>query len=108
MENFQQSLFDGVPLCVEGKIGVAVIFTGGLLGLIGSGKLFVVALTPVAAVVLAGGLLRLVGSAQLLVMPLAPIAAVILAGDFLGGGLLAERCALGVFDAGDGAGGLLQ
>ena len=64
------------------------------------------ALAPVPAEILARGLHGLPGGAELLVMALAPIAAEIFPRDFRG--LLHGHSGLGVFQAGDDAGGLLQ
>lgn len=71
-------------------------------------QLLVVSFAPVAAEVLAGSLLGLVGSSQLFVVSFAPVAAVILTGDLLGLLLFGQGGALGVLEAGHGAGGLFE
>ena len=86
----------------------AEVLAGSLLRLPGSPQLLVVSFAPVAAEVLAGSLLGLVGSAQLFVVSFAPVAAEVFTGDLLGLLLLGQGGALGVLEAGHGAGGLFE
>ena len=83
----------------------AEIFARGLLGLTLRAQLAVVPLSPVAAEIFARGLLGLTVG-QFILVPFAPVPAEVLAGHLFG--LLQGHRGLGVFQPGDGAGGLFQ